>query len=192
MAITVEALPENRTTLESLGRLMLSFSDVKPALRGIGNAMVARAQLTFRDQRDPWGTPWAPLSVVTLLRRAEKRTKGGAYTRRSKGQPKTLKGSAVKMIGSGKALLDTGRLRNSITFKITGSSSVSVGTNVVYAGMLQYGAKARAFKGVAPWGDVPARAFLPSRKPGQLDLPADQAAELLEVVTGHVLAGLKK
>lgn len=187
LAVTFKPDAGNAATMRRLNSLVSGIRQTNPALKGIGNALVARAQLTFREQRDPWGAAWAPLSMVTLMRRASK-VKGGAFTKRRHkftGE-KIMRGSAVRAIGSAKALLDTGRLRNSLTFNVSGNT-VTVGTNVVYAGPLQYGAAKRSFKGVAPWGNVPARAFLPSRVRGRLDLPADYSTELLGIVAKHLL-----
>ena len=87
---------------------------------------------------------------------------------------------------NGKTLQNTGRLAGSITPKATGTSAI-VGTNVAYAGMMQFGAKKGEFgkqqvvvhghfkmlksgkkawwkehtkRQLLPWGDIPARPFL--------------------------------
>lgn len=152
-------------------------------LPAIGNILVANAQLTFRESRDPWGVAWAPLTATTLYQRAARRTGGKPYKRDG-----TLKKSAAAIFATAKPLLDTGRLRNSVTFRIDGST-VIVGTNVIYAGTQQFGAKKRSYKGRAPWGDVPARRFLPIRtRGGNVDLPLDTRRQIVDVLTRHLLA----
>jgi len=86
----------------------------------------------------------------------------------------------------GQTLVDTARLKNSLTVAAD-DSAVAVGTNVVYAGTHQFGAKQGSFGSVTaqikthmrraasgkaytvkahtrqmmlPWGDIPARPFL--------------------------------
>lgn len=53
---------------------------------------------------------------------------------------------ALRAIMSGKILLDTGRLRGSISSELQGKAKVGIGTNVKYAGAHQYGAPG---KGIA-------------------------------------------
>lgn len=58
---------------------------------------------------------------------------------------------AVRAILSGKILLDTGRLRKSITSQVTSGQQVEIGTNVKYAGPHQFGYEKNK---------IPARPFL--------------------------------
>lgn len=87
---------------------------------------------------------------------------------------------------SGQTLIDTGRLRNSITRRLT-PSSVEVGSNVVYAAIHQLGGrtgphvirprrkKALAFGGRVfrsvnhPGSNIPARPFLPDEGSADMD-----------------------
>lgn len=65
----------------------------------------------------------------------------------------------------GQSLLQgEGNLLDSIQFVVTGDQ-VEVGSNMVYAGVMQYGAKQGEFgrssrNGPIPWGDIPAREYL--------------------------------
>ena len=99
--------------------------------------------------RDPDGLPWKELSAVTLSRR--------------------------RKAGSGAQILrDTGRLASGITYKVVGGS-VELGTNVVYAGTHQYGAKKGGYGrtrkgGPIPWGDIPARPFFGYNDQDQADV----------------------
>ncbi|PWR17637.1 phage virion morphogenesis protein [Zavarzinia aquatilis] len=65
----------------------------------------------FEDQASPAGIPWAPLKPATLKRR-----------------------------GAGAQILrDRGNLYKSMTYRVTGDDTVEVGTNLVYAGVHQFG-----------------------------------------------------
>lgn len=83
---------------------------------------------------------------------------------------------------SGTPLNDTGRLKNSITFEAD-SSSVEVGTNVEYAGTHQFGAEKGQYGKNIPWGDIPARPFLPT---DDLGLPALWEEEILDIIQEHL------
>ena len=128
----------------ALAELRKRGESISPLMRGIGASLAEEIRAGFKDSRDPYGNPWAPLK----LRR-------------------------------GKPLLDTGRLRNSINYKVTRSggtvSEVIVGTNVFYAKTHQFGAtivpvyakmlayKVRGRKGTifSKKSVIPPRPFLP-------------------------------
>jgi phage gpG-like protein len=95
--------------LRGLGR---AASDLAPVLSGIGDGIVADAQMRFRDSRDPYGQAWLALSKRTIAQRRK---------------------------GSSKPLLDSGRLRDTITPRLVGADAVHVGTNVLYAAIHQFG-----------------------------------------------------
>ena len=72
--------------------------------------------------------------------------------------------STIKKKKSSKAGTDTGRLRTSMKGRSTKRTAV-VGTNVIYAPTMQFGAKKGEFgktkRGTPiPWGNIPARRFL--------------------------------
>jgi phage virion morphogenesis protein len=82
----------------------------KALMQAIGQTMVSSTIRRFGTQSGPDGKPWAPLSKAT-------RRKRGA---------------------NAKALLASGRLRQSITF-VASAMSVEVGTNLIYARIQQMG-----------------------------------------------------
>lgn len=135
--ISVEVQSEETERL--FAELSRRMSDTGPVLDAIGQILVSSTQLRFVDEESPDHVPWQPLSSVTLARR---RKKGGGA----------------------KILRDTGRLASSITY-VAGDGSVSVGTNVDYANVHQYGQRKGASgrtkrNSPIPWGDIPARPFL--------------------------------
>lgn len=77
---------------------------------------------SFQNSVSPGGTPWRPLKPATVAARRQ---------------------------GSDKPLVDTARLRNSITVRVT-RQAVALGTNVIYAGTHLFGR-----------GRIPARPFMP-------------------------------
>jgi phage virion morphogenesis protein len=164
----------------SFDRMLSAGQNPQPYLRAIGDALTNSTRLRFNDSQAPDGSAWAPLSPVTLALRRKGKGSGGA-----------------------KPLLDTGRLRNSITSSVD-ANSVTVGTNVDYGAMQHFGAKRGefgrysqvgrvrefglgTFKGSAgtnkgfpiPWGNVPARPFL--------GLSNDDRTEILDILRAKIV-----
>lgn len=140
------------------------------ALDAFARVLRTRIQMGFRMSRDPWGNSWAPLNPV--------------LTRQ--GQP----------------LLNTRRLYGSVGVKRDGNA-IKVGTNLRTPGgdhnlgaVHQFGATIEPKKGKflrwAPAGakgfvfaqqvTIPARAFMPIRPNGQVDLPAPWAKSALSAM----------
>lgn len=118
-----------RTTFKKgakIERMEKALQNPKKALKQIGVLMVAESQGAFRDQqhgRSKWASR-APVNVYGIISDFAKGGKPPA--RRFQTRP---------------ALKDTGRLSNSISFKINGNTTVEVGTNLDYAGVHQFGGK---------------------------------------------------
>ena len=55
---------------------------MQSAFASIGESLVSNLQQGFKDQQDPWGNRWKPLSSITIARR--KKGKGS-------GSPKILR-----------------------------------------------------------------------------------------------------
>lgn len=149
---------DDRQVQAALQRVMDISRNPRPVLKEVGSAVADSTRMRFIEQKAPDGTPWKPLKALTISRR------------RKKGK-------------DAKALLDTGRLRNSITY-LVGGDFVEVGTSVKYAPTHQFGARMgqygryyqlsrlkygekdfRRYAGMRkghpiPWGNIPARPFL--------------------------------
>ena len=176
--------------LEALARRL---GDLRPVMQEIGETLVASTMLAFREERDPWGRSWDRLSTVTIARRRQ----------------------GPRPTASVSILRDKGTLANSFSAQAT-ADSVEVGTALVYAATHQFGAKQgqygrysqvsrwrqfaegdfRKYAGTKkgfpiPWGDIPARPFLPIRPDGRVELPASDEGEILALLTrklGEALA----
>ncbi len=131
-----------------------------PLMRDISRALLSETMMNFQLGGRP---AWAGLSPLTIARR-----RGGA----------------------GAILQDTGELKRSI--KATHSNdTATIGTNLVYAPTHQFGAKQGEFgrsdrNTPLPWGDIPARPFVPMDKNGDID--HDGFLTVSEIVNGY-LAG---
>jgi phage virion morphogenesis protein len=82
----------------------------RPLMQAIGQSLLSSSIRRFSTQSGPDGQPWPKLSAATLKKRGP----------------------------SAKALLASGRLRQSLTY-LASNSSVEVGTNLVYARIQQLG-----------------------------------------------------
>lgn len=127
-AVIIDA--DSRAVTNALTLLAQFPSHLRPAMDAAGGHMVASTSLNFRGQHSPDGHAWEPLSAVTLALR--------------RGQDAQI-------------LRDTGRLSASITHNVL-SDGVEIGSDVVYANMMQFGGKKTDFPWL--WGDIPARNYL--------------------------------
>ena len=129
-----------------------------PLMEDISRQLVTETKLNF----DFGGRPaWAGLSPVTLARRAH---------------------------GGGAILQDSGLLKKSINASHT-DDTATVGSNSEYAATHQFGAKQGEFgrsdrNTPLPWGDIPARPFIPMDKNG--DISYDGFLAVREVVNGYL------
>jgi len=94
------------------------------ALKQIGALMAAESRFSFRDQKHGRDA-WKPRSDVNTFGIISDFAKGGTPpARRFERRP---------------ALKDSGRLSNSIAYKVIGTRAVETGTNLSYAAVHQYG-----------------------------------------------------
>lgn len=142
----------------AIADLIAAGSSMQPAMQRIGDDFTAEVQLGFRDGTDPWGNKWAPLSPLTVSRR-----RGNSYT----------------------PLRDTGILGNSITPSNATANSVEVGTMDIRAPTHQFGAAKHAYGKRTPWGNIPARAFLPIRN-NEVNLPGHWEQIANTAVSDHI------
>lgn len=118
----------------------------------------------FESVRSPLGGGWRPLTETTKQ----------INPRRDGGTP----------------LLDTGRLRGSITTSVA-AGGMRFGTNVIYAATQQFGRSDNKVFGKYP-GPIPARPFLPITQDGRQLAPDsfwDRQRRMIEhwIVTGDIV-----
>ncbi len=128
-----------------LARLSRHLSDMSEMMNSIGEQMHRETKQRFKQGVSPDGAAWAPKSQTTI----------DAYTRR--GQSVDFR----PLFGPNQ---DGTPLRNSI-FRQYGPDFVEIGSNKIYAAVMQFGAAKGAFGNNAagrpiPWGRIPARPYL--------------------------------
>jgi len=134
-----------------LNQLRINVANPEPFLTLAGEAVRNETLKSFALQAEPQHRrPWKPLAPATVAGRR-------------KGKRKTSKRHHAKI------LLDTGRLRGSITIKKTMlPPTVWIGTNIIYARTHQFGARDR---------NIPARPFLPTGWTAPLSMRITRALE---------------
>ena len=149
-------MPDNKSVLSYevtglygvKGRLRFLSSSVlngNPELwRNVAQVLRACSMNCFRAQKTPDGVPWKPLKKATLEARAER------VTGRMKKHGKAYERRFSAIMRTGKILLDTGRLRASVSTRYDGNSA-EVGSMLNYARTQQMGDSRR---------HIPARPFL--------------------------------
>jgi len=110
---------------------------VERPLKAIGAYMLGSVEKNFQEQGRP--KKWEGLKASTIAGRRKGKGRGGP-----------------------KILIDTGRLKNSISFRLVTSPGVEIGTNVKYAARQHFGYPGGAGRGHS---HTPARPFLMLQKP---------------------------
>lgn len=120
----------------ALDRLLLDLGDMTEVMQEIGELLMASTKDRFTKGEAPDGSKWAAKSQTTL----------NAY-----GARKSNRVDSRPLFGP------SGMLSSQIFYEV-GSNQVEVGSNRVYAAMMQFGGTKAAFPHL--WGDIPARPFL--------------------------------
>lgn len=147
---------DDRQLVQALQHLKAAGQDMTPAMRKIAQAM----SLIVEDNFEAEGQPkWKALSDVTVALR----------TKAAKG----------KTEGGFRILQDAGQLAGSIATAHS-SDHATIGSNLVYAAIHQFGGMAGRGKKV----EIPARPFLPITADGKLQPEASE--EVLDTVMRHL------
>lgn len=133
------------------------LANMTPIMRIVAIDVKALVDRSFQTGAAPDGTAWAPHSQTTIDRRRVGRGSGAA-----------------------RLLLDTGRLRRSIT-AVASRTGVVFGTNLVYAPAQQFGNPSNKMFGKAP-APIPARPFLPISRDGLSFKPASEMQRIQDMV----------
>lgn len=170
-----------------LAALVRATTEMQPVFETIGRALVNRIRLCFKLGIDPWSRPWQAIKwrAPRFKQRAVKdsdgnvvdykrvKDKDGNFVLTKTGQKQA---EANRAGTPGQPLRDTGRLNRSIVSQ-SDADGVTVGTNVKYARVHQFGATIKPRKKPflvfpGPSGQmifakrvtIPARPFMPLRK----------------------------
>lgn len=170
-----------------LARLLQATTHPAPALRAIGETLVASTKQRFGDSRGPDGQRWEENTETTLARwlgsgsnvYSKRRTASGGRTLTKKGQARLA--NKRPLIG------ETRALSSLIVYQLLSDQAVVVGSVMEYAVTHQFGAQKGEFGrnkrgSPIPWGDIPARPFL--------GLSADDRQDCLDLLAQHIADSL--
>lgn len=143
----------------ALRRAHSQLENLRPAMDSIGDYMVRATKKRFGEGKSPDGVPWVPKSPVTLA----------AY-----GARKSNRIDARPLFGP------SNQLNTQIFFEAT-DSSVEIGSNRVYAAMMQFGGTKAAFPHL--WGNIPARPFL--------GISETDHVKIMDIISGALEAAIK-
>lgn len=184
MHVTVE-ISDNAVT-RYLSHLSAKIGNPRPLLADMGECMLARVKDRFDSSVAPDGTPWAANSPVTISCYLGKY--GGSWKKDG-----TLSKKGRARASGKKPLIGESKTLSSQFYTRTGADCVELGNSTIYAAVHQFGARRGQFGtnrrgNPIPWGDIPARPFLPITKTGELD-PGEERA-LLDVLEDYLQRAL--
>jgi phage virion morphogenesis protein len=127
----------------ALERLAAGLDDTTPAMQRIGEFLAASTKDRFPTGTAPDGSAWAPKSPTTLARYGARSSNSVDH--------RPLYGPS-------------GQLSTRIFYEAS-RNQVRIGSPMIYAAVMQFGAAKGAFGktsrgGPIPWGTIPARPFL--------------------------------
>lgn len=170
MSVKVEITDDQvRPALQALYK---AIGNIDPALRQIGEYLAGSTKERFRTTTAPDGSQWAANTDATLYNYAARFKT--TFTKTGKVSKKGRERMASKKPGTG----ETRQLQSQIYYNVN-NGELQVGSPLIYAGTFHHGAKKGQYGKGAPWGDIPARAFL-----GLSD--ADEK-EVMEIVKAYLL-----
>jgi phage virion morphogenesis protein len=148
---------DDRAVLDALRDLSARAVNLRPALKEIGEDLVASTKDRFNTSTGPDGQRWEPNSETTVL--GYLAGVKGAY-----GKKNGLTQKGMKALLGKKPLVRDGYLQDTLNYQVDGDTLL-VGSPQKYAAVQQFGAKQGEFgqnrRGrPIPYGDIPARPFL--------------------------------
>ncbi len=167
--ITIEV--NDTQVLAVLAKLGRRCSNLKPAMKEIGEDMVESTKRRFATATSPDGTPWAANSEVTIARYL------GQFSGSHKKDGSLSKRGAARSAAKNPLTGETKTLQSTINYQLEGNSAVHIGSPKVYAAMQQFGGTKAQWPHL--WGDIPARPFL-----GVSDL---DKANILDIVGSYLV-----
>lgn len=156
--------------------------DATPLMQDLAQVMGEQTRRRFQESRGPDGTPWAPNSVVTVMRYL------GRFASSFKRDGSLSARGSARSSGKRPLIGETRTLSTAIG-QAHGRDFAQVSSAAVQAAVMQFGARRGAFGSTRrgapiPWGDIPSRPFLGLGDRDQAELAAYVRAYLSDVLEG--------
>lgn len=167
---------DDREVISMLERLQARSDDMTPVMTRIGALYERRVLENFSKESAPDGTPWTPLSEVTMHMGLAK-NKGWQPVRRG------LSARGKRYLQGKKILFEKGYLQQSIHFQAD-SDSVTIGSSgsIPYAAIQQFGGKAGRGRKVT----IPARPYLAMNEGDGVALADKDRGWILELIADEL------
>lgn len=199
---------DSRDADSLLRQLQSRVDNPQPAFEEIGRSLVTMIQMGFRMSRSPWGVPWLPIKfrapkvrqVATKEGRKQVRDAAGnlVFTKAGAAQAAANEAAAAGKGSAGRPLVDTGKLRASITSRAD-KTGVEIGTNAQQAKLQHFGGVVKPKRGTTlafpgPGGEmifarsvkIPARPFMPVDPSNTVQLPPAWKRNVLRIIEKHL------
>jgi len=184
---------------------------VAAGLKAVGEALREATIGCFREQRDPWGKAWAPLSRASVWSRLARLTRSsrviagvkaraagrGTGRREERAAGRAARARVFRQaLSAGRTftiLVDRGVLMNGIHTTVAGLA-VELGVGGAaqkYARAQQFGLPGGRRWGRSRVGPLPARAYIPVRSGGEVDLPAALRREIAATLGDALMDALR-
>lgn len=172
----ITASVENQDVIGLLNRLRANVGDLTPTMQAIGSFYERRVLENFKAQAAPDGTPWKPLSAVTMHLGLAK----------NKGWKKNgyLSARGTRYLQGKRILWEHGDLEGSIHSQATKDSvTIGAGGHIPYAAIHQFGGQAGRGRKVA----IPARPYLALNRGTELEMAERDQAMVIELIRQRLL-----
>lgn len=143
----------------------------RPLMLSIAEYLAESTRMRFTTARAPDGTPWAPNTQTTMERYIAQR---GGYSKKTG----KISKRGADLATAKKPLTGATRLLGTQVVYEADDAMLQVGSNRIYARVMQEGADAGSLGGGAPWGDIPERVYL--------GLSASDRSYIVQEVTGYI------
>jgi phage virion morphogenesis protein len=175
--VDITASVDNRGVIDLLDRLRANVGDLTPTMQAIGLYYERRVLENFKAESSPDGTPWAPLSAVTLHLGLAK----------NKGWKKSgyLSARGTRYLQGKRILWERGDLEGSVHSQAS-KDSVTIGTggHIPYAAIHQFGGQAGRGRKVT----IPARPYLALNRGTELELAESDQSMVVELIRERLLS----
>jgi phage gpG-like protein len=173
----------DRELLEALQELQRSTSNLRPALKEIGETLIESTKHRFETTTTPDGERWPANSQATYESYLDKKTgryEDGKRVGNKKGfylKDGSIGVRSARLLSDKKPLTgETGSLMDYIHYNLLGGDALEIGSPMEYAAMQQFGGDQSEFPWL--WGDIPARPFL--------GISEDDKNEILAILKRHL------
>lgn len=167
---------EDRGVVDLLERLRDRAKDLTPTMQAIGLFYERRVLENFKAEAAPDGTPWQPLSEMTLHLGLAK----------NKGWKKNgyLSAKGKRYLSGKRILRESGDLEGSIHSQATKTSvTIGAGGHIPYAAIHQLGGKAGRGRKVT----IPARPYLALNRGADMELAERDRQMVLDLIREQLL-----